>query len=298
MHTMKIGIDASGGDYGLIATVPGALLAARKHRLHEVVLYGKTESILAIAPKRRPKNLMLVDCLHPNEEMRRALTDLKNSWLQTIVSGIDSSRLSAAIKPHLLRNVPRAGLITSFPTAKGLGYFLDIGATSEEEDPAVFFGWAIAGRRFLIDKIGIPEPTFGLLSNAKEKAATAGLKAINDELQRLPGYQGYIEADEFLKGKVDLWLCNGFHGNLVLKWSEQFASNILREAVFAVWDSGAKEQLVKLAKQRYSYEAYLISPLVGLAVKGQLFRFHGRADDKQIAQAIGFAAKAIKGYKS
>ncbi len=167
---------------------------------------------------------------------------------------------------------------------------LDVGATNRVSDPQVFLGWFRAGRRYLQVYMGIDEPKIGLLNIATERAYPE-LMMIHQALEGNDGYVGYSEPARFFAGEIDLWLMEGFIGNAFLKLTEEVLALTLTVCIEEVHDIPlAQLHLGKMAKERMSYGAYLVSPLIGL--KYPVFRVHGRCNSDQIAKSF----EAIKPY--
>lgn len=282
---IKIGIDASGGDHGL-----AEILKAVKQfdGEQQIILYGPYDEILReMQDAGCSWGVVRVD--NPRQELVQAIDDLASGTIQALVTAANSRRLMASGAKNRQEGILRPGLLAPVPTAYGIRYILDAGATAKNNNPDVFCGWAKAGRTFLQKHQGIAFPQMGLLNIAVERACPE-IATIHQRLKGLPGYVDYAEPADFFAGEVDLWLMDGFTGNTILKLLEGAISCNVRQCMGAVREfPEAVSQLKALASNLLSYDAHLISPLLGL--KGWVFRVHGRAKAEQIAQAFKAVGK-------
>ncbi|MCL5407281.1 MAG: hypothetical protein M1429_02185 [Patescibacteria group bacterium] len=282
----KIGIDASGGDHGLSEIIPGAVQAS-KVSSREIVVYGNSRDIkggFCVSGC-----FQIVHCERPNDELAHAFSDLEKGYLDAIVTASNSRRLLVNARDYHQNDVPQPGLIAPFPIKDKTVYMLDVGATARVPDPKVFLGWANVGSRFLTD-LGIKEPKIGLLNIAQERAYPE-LAMIHRVLQDVNGYVGYAEPKLFAKGEIDLWLMEGFIGNAFLKLVEEILPLTFSFCHRELADLPvAQSRLHDIANQSLSYDAHLVSPLLGL--KGKIFRVHGCCQANQIAQSF----RAIEQY--
>lgn len=283
---VRIGINASGGDSRLQVIGPAAVQAARENPRIEVVLY----SYFSSATDYKAKNLTVVSCQYADRELSQALKDMTEGNLTAIITATKSSRLLVAINDYLLSGVKRPGLIAPFPTRSEykLSYIMDVGATAKVDDPEVYSGWARLGTDFIVSQAGIAHPGIGLGNIASERACPV-ISAIDKRLLSVPGYLGYVEPKDFIGGKVDLLLTDGFAGNWTLKWTEyylDFVFDKLLELVGGIpGNSEIKEALAQQQQKYLSYDAHLVSPLLGVE-GGMVFRVHGAATSEQIAKAF------------
>lgn len=281
---IKIGIDASGGDFGYQEIVKGAFEASQSQKF-SVVVYGKPE----VMPESN--SFFSVENAKPHQELKLAFQDLKSGHIQAILTASNSKRLLAAARPCLQVDVKRPALIAPIPTKNGLSYLMDAGATAKVIDPEVFLGWAIAGRNFLHQHRQIGQPRIALQNIATERACPE-IAAIHKVLVGFDGYVGYAEPADFFAGKVDLWLTDGFTGNSFLKLLEEVLPFCLEKAGAAIRDFPVAVGCLKnLASRLLSYDAHLVSPLLG--VHGWVFRVHGCVQAEQIAKAFEAASKYL-----
>lgn len=298
---VKIGINASGGDWGAIEIVAGVIKASKNPELN-LVLYGNEKDICSnLQEEDISSNIELNFTSRPNQELCEAFDDLENHKIQAVLTASNSRDLLAVVAAHLYNNVPRPGLIAPIPVlansgslsiqASGippklnLSYLLDVGATAKTNDLETFLGWATIGRKFLQSTRQISDPRIGLYNIAAERACPE-IKNVYENLKSFPGFVGYIEPESFLNGKCNLCLTDGFTGNWTLKTLEAyvpFTIDICREKIHRFPEP--KGMLEDLKSQLLSYDAHLISPLLGVR-GGWVFRIHGAAKAAQIAKAF------------
>lgn len=293
--TLRIGIDASGGDFGGNSVncemIEGAFAAAKAKGNLGIVLYSQGPIV-----GEKPTNLEIIQVGHSNTEISSALTDLQNGSINALVTARNSFILSARCRKMLLPGIRRPGLLGGFPVAQSerLGYMIDIGATSRVDDPKVFIGWAKWGSKFLRRYLHRDSIKIGL-ANISAEHAYKQLQSIHHELQNQPdlygSYLGFAEPEDFIiSGKVDLLLTDGYLGNHSLKITEASVKMSFMKASDRLQQyHNALQELETLANELLSYDAHLISPLVG--VNGWVFRMHGKAKSRQVARAILMAAK-------
>jgi len=289
---IRIGINASGGDFGAEVVGPAAVEAAQENPSLEVVLYS-------CYPMNdiRVSNLTIITCRHADHELSQAFQDMAEGKLDTVITATASARLLVTIRHYLEDGIRRPGLIAPFPTRSEhkLSYVMDVGATAKVNDPVVFIGWAGLGYRFIKKQTGILAPTIGLLNIAAERACPE-ISAIDKELADLPLYLGYVEPKDFFDGKVDLLLTDGFGGNWILKWTERLCDFVFEgilQATASCLSEEAYQEIRKLQRGLISYDAHLVSPLLGIK-GGIVFRVHGAATLKQIAKAFGVVSTRYK----
>jgi glycerol-3-phosphate acyltransferase PlsX len=301
----NFGIDASGGDFGGKEFSPevlqGALQACRdgsgdygdQSLRFDVTIYGKSDLIRAYindSAEGSFDNLRIVDCPKRSEEVKMAMAGLQNGQLSAFITALHNDALLAHGRKFIVDGVKKPALFSPFPAKnpRQYSYFMDAGATALEFDPEVFLGWANLGRDFLARHLGIENPTVGLLNIASEGACPE-IRHIHQRLNDFPGYIGYAEPGLFAGGTVDLLLTSGFNGNLKLKDAESdfdLAINMILAKLSDMPEAVAR--IVALAKKVLSYDAHLISPVLGFP--GWVFRVHGKARAEQIARAFVLSA--------
>ncbi len=308
---MRIAVDAMGGDHAPREIVRGALDYAASSA-DEVILVGdvpRLEREIAEYTDARPSTIRLVDAPevvemgeHPATALRAkrrasivVATDLvRNGEADAVVSaGSTGATMAAAIfRLGRIEGIDRPALPAHMLTPTGPVMLLDVGANVDSSsDNLVQF--AAMGAIFAEHVLKVPNPRIGLLNigeevekgdtlarEAHEKLATAGLRFV-----------GNVEAHEMLGHRADVVVCDGFVGNVVIKFFEGITSYIFR-ALREDLQQGPIAPLALLAlkpgfarmKARFDYESYGGAPLLG--VKGVSIVTHGRAKARMIENAI------------
>ncbi|MDX1347617.1 MAG: phosphate acyltransferase PlsX [Thiomicrorhabdus chilensis] len=312
--SIKIAIDAMGGDHGISVTVPASLDALSKFSDIHVVLVGKEDLIHAELSKyqydvsrvtvQHAEQVVEMDDLPSKalrnkrqSSMRIALNLVKEDEAQACVSAGNTGALMAVAKFVLktLPDIDRPAICTSMPTMKGHVHVLDLGA-NVGIDGDTLAQFAIMGSVLAKAVDDNPHPKVGLLNIGEEEIK--GHQRIKDAHQILQGtninYVGYVEGDDIYKGDTDVVACDGFDGNIALKSSEGVAKMIS----FYLKDAFKKNLLTKLVallaypvlksfKDKVDPRRYNGASLLGL--KKIVIKSHGGADQFSFLHAIAEA---------
>ncbi|HEY8391843.1 MAG TPA: phosphate acyltransferase PlsX [Capillibacterium sp.] len=316
---MRIAVDAMGGDFAPQQAVLGSILAAKEDQIASV-LVGRSEEIereLAQYPDYPQDLIRIKDARevvefteHPAMAVRKKRDSsivvanqlLKNGEVDAVISaGSTGAAMTASL--FILGRIPgiaRPAIAIPFPTVKGVTVFLDAGANAEN-DPQDLVQFAVMGTVYATAVLGIPAPTVGLLSNGEEE--TKGNKLVLEAYPLLKesglNFLGNVEGKDILMGLADVVVCDGFTGNVVLKFAEGMAAALFQKMKEALGKStltklGAlaiKSGLKKL-KASFDYSEYGGAPLLG--VNGVSIISHGRSDAKAFKNAIKAAANGVK----
>jgi glycerol-3-phosphate acyltransferase PlsX len=236
-------------------------------------------------------------------------TDLvKNGEAEAVISAGNTGAAVAAatLKLRLLKGVERAGIASPIPNEHGICNILDAGANPEAK-PGHLVGYAVMGAVYARHVLRVEQPTVGLMSNGEEdekgtsftKETFALLKELADSGKAPFTWLGNVEGHDLFSTKLDVCLCDGFTGNVVLKsceatakavskWlREEFQRNPLRLAGAAL-----AQGAFKAVKHRTNYESYGGSPLLG--VNGVCIIAHGGSSALAIQNAIRVAAESVE----
>ena len=314
---ITIAVDGMGGDHAPDVVVEGAVLAARELGV----------SILLIGPEQELKARLGKDAASPNVEVVNAtqvvemdehpanavrqkpdssmvvgVKQVREGRAQAFVSAGNTGAVMAAglFELRRIKGVDRPALSGVFPTRKGGTLVIDIGANADAK-PEYLAQFAIMGSAYMQGVFGIERPKVGLLSNGEEDTKGSALvQAAHPRLRELPiNFIGNVEGKEITSGDVDVVVCDGFVGNVVLKLSEGLAGTItglIREEInaslisklFAVGVLPAFRRV----RTRLDYAEYGGAPLLGL--NGVCIVAHGRSNARAIKNAIRVAAQAVE----
>jgi glycerol-3-phosphate acyltransferase PlsX len=320
---MKIALDAMGGDHAPAVNIGGAIDALRYYpRLQHLYLVGD-QSVLAAECSRQGLDLgdPRVSLVHAPEAIgmgepgakavRRkkqssisiAMDMVKEGLAEAFVSAGNTGAAVAAatLKLRTLPGVDRAGIATAIPNEHGLCHILDAGANPDAK-PEHLVAYAIMGTAFSRNVLGVATPKVGLMSNGEEEEkGTAFTKETFKLLKQTPGihFVGNVEGRDLFETELDVVLCDGFVGNVMLKTVEATAKAVSKwlkaeikgnplRLCGAVLANGA----FKALKEKSSYETYGGSPLLG--VNGVVIIAHGSSTALAVRNAIRVAMETVE----
>jgi len=311
---VKIAIDAMGGDFGPEPIVKGCLLAL-KERKFEPILVGKRDEILSLLPKGYKNKISIVDAddvismsdaatdalKRKESSIFKAVELVKNGEAHGVVSAGHSGATMtlATLRLGRLKNVSRPALVTLMPSkGKSRTVLLDVGANVDcSAENLVEF--AVMGKYYAHDMLGIDTPSIGLLANGEEESkGNEVTKAAFKKLQGYEGFKGNVEGSDIFNGSCNVIVCDGFIGNLVLKTAEGVASTIsffikdyIRKSPIAITGALLMRKVFKLLKRQIDYAEVGGAPLIG--IKGCAIVSHGKSNPKAIKNAIFQAIRYV-----
>jgi phosphate acyltransferase len=198
---------------------------------------------------------------------------------------------AAQLRMRLLPGVSRPGIAVTLPTFHGPVVICDVGANPEPK-PKHIEQYAIMAAEYAKAVCGRKEPRVGLLSIGEEDAKGNTLTREARKMMRdepLINFIGNVEGRDLFKGVVDVVVCDGFVGNIVLKFTEGMADGLLRTIVAEIQEAAPQlvEQFNTIMKKIYSthdWQEYGGAPLLG--VDGYVLICHGRSEARAIKNAI------------
>ncbi len=314
---MKIAVDAMGGDFGPGIVVKGVCDAVRDFGL-KVILVGNRE---AIEQELSPgQNLQGIEIVHASEVISmgdapvvavrkkkdssivRAVQLVKEGEAQAVVSAGSTGAAMAASLLGLgrIKGIDRPAIATVLPNQQGGTVVLDVGANADCR-PRNLLQFALMGSLYTEKVLGIPKPRVGLLNIGEEE--TKGNELVLETfplLKNIPvNFIGNVEGRDIFKGTVDVVVCDGFVGNVVLKAGEGMGMGlmtILKEELTKNWLTKMGTLLVRSAlaklKRRFDYAEYGGAPLLG--VEGVSIISHGSSSSMAIKNAVRIAAESVQ----
>ena len=317
---MKIAVDAMGGDSAPQAIVDGALAAAKAaNGRFEVVLVGNEDKIKEALSHHSRVSEFPISIHHASQQIEMkdsptvALRQKKDSSIavamklqkegevDAVVSAGNTGAVlaSALINLRKIKEVIRPSIGSLIPSGKGVTLLIDAG-TNVDCKPAHLLQFGIMGSIFIKQIIGVEYPKVGLLSIGEEESKGNELTQATHQLFKNSNlnFIGNIEGGDILKGKADVVVCDGFVGNIVLKFAESFNkvySFNLRQKIGKHLQYNLGAYLLKPAfkrlKKAFDYAEYGGVPLLG--VRGVCIICHGGSSPKAIKNAILEAEKII-----
>src|SRR5690554_221642 len=318
---IRIAVDCISGDFGLPVTVPAAHQFARQHPDTRFLLAGHAADIEAALAKLGGPDRDWYEILPATEvvtmadSVEVALRRKKDSSMRVAVQAVKDGRADAcisagntgawmAISRYLLKTldgIDRPAIATSIPNQKGgATTMLDLGAnvdcSAEHLLQFAIMGSALASR---VDRH--KQPTIGLLNIGEEVIKGNEVVKQAAELLRNSGlnFYGNVEGDDICKGTVDVIVCDGFVGNVVLKSIEGVAKMVAtmmraefkRDALSLTAGLLATPVLNRL-RDRVDNRRYNGAALLGL--RGIVIKSHGSADAYAYGYALARAREAVQ----
>jgi glycerol-3-phosphate acyltransferase PlsX len=315
---MKIAVDAMGGDFAPHTIVEGAFWASKRYGT-KVVLVGDEDQVSKELSKYPTSKLPIyihhaphVVAMHdsPSIVLRKmketsikvALDLAKEGQVNGVVSA-GNSGAAMALAMYIFKKsegVDRPAISTIHPTPKGSTILIDSGGNVDCK-PSHLVQFAIMGDAYAKYIMHKEEPRIGILSNGEEEGKGNELtREVHEVLLKTDlNYIGYVEGQDLNNGVVDVIVCDGFVGNVVLKISEG-----LWETISAILKWEAKDNirakvayfLMKRAMRRLEkkmdYSEHGGAPLLG--INGNCVISHGHSNAKAIMNAILLASSLAK----
>jgi phosphate acyltransferase len=317
---MRIAVDVMGGDHGCGVVIEGAKRALEAGiNISELHLVGQESKIHAALTHsglrdRRVHVVHASEFLTMDDKPASALRKKRDCSITRAVELVHDGKADAVVSPGntggifaaatfklgRIPGVDRGGIATVIPTPDGQFVLLDSGANIECK-PAHLAHYAVMGSIYSREVIGCRNPRVGILSIGTEdtKGNELTLEAFRLCKQIDIHFIGNIEGYDLFKGGVDVVVCDGFVGNIVLKTCEGLAG-----AIFAMLKSelrkNPKRQLGALLlqnafrgiKRRIDPELHSGAPLLGF--NGPVIKTHGSARERAVMNAIRIAAESVE----
>ena len=313
---MKIAVDAMGGDKAPAEIIKGAVLAVQKYPC-EIILVGDEEKIrgeltetdLPITIRHAAEVIAMGE--HPADAVRTkkdssivvATRLVKDGECDAVLSAGSTGAAVAAAQLILKRihGIGRAAIATPIPTPRGTTLLLDSGA-SVDSRPEHLIQSGLMGSLYAEHVLNIKNPSVALLNIGEEE--TKGNEQAKETYQLLKNFSainfaGNAEGRDIPRGVFDVVICDGFVGNVVLKFGEGLALTIMKlltEELTA--NGGAKllgEELLaatfKNMSKRLDVSENGGAPLLG--VDGCCVISHGSSDARAICSGIGVACNYV-----
>ena len=317
---MRIAVDVMGGDYGCGVVIEGAKLALQANKkISALFLVGDQAAIHAALPDRGFRDHR-VRVVHASEvvtmddkpanalrkkrdsSIARAAELVREGKADALVSLGNTGGLFAAatLKIGRLPGVDRGCIATVIPRQDNEFVLLDAGANVECK-PIHLAHYAVMGSIYSREVLGRKKPRVGILSIGTEDSKGNELTLEAFKLCRQLNIQfiGNIEGNDLFKDRVDVVVCDGFVGNIVLKTCESLAvamfSMLKRELM-----RNPKRQIgayltqnaFHAIRRRMDPEVHGGAPLLGF--NGIVFKAHGSSRERAIASALRITAETVQ----
>lgn len=317
---MIIAVDAVGGDHYPEIPIEGGLKALNQQPDLNILFVGPQELIKSELNKTGQEfDPGRVDILNADEiitmddSASSVLKEKRNSsisvGIQAHKSGVCDAFVSAGNTGALLaastfilgkiEGVIRPSIGTIYPTINGVRLLIDAGANLELK-PDMYYQFAVMGSIFVEEVLEIDNPKVGLVNVGEEQEkGTELLRAAHQKLKALDNFIGNIEGKDILAGKADVFLTDGFTGNIILKFGESIPSILKKLFNMHMKDMPVSEETQQqiysiLAKSMHTFDYEHVGGIPFLGVNGVSLVGHGGSSANAIKNMILNASHCIE----
>lgn len=320
---VTISLDCMGGDFGVSIVIPAALDALSNYKHLSLILVGDEKAIKNELGEKFAKFSSRIKIQHATQvvgssegpalalrgkkdsSMRVAINLVKEGKAQASVSAGNTGALMATAR-FVLKTLPginRPAICSTLPNAKnpsGFTHVLDLGANVDSSAESLlefaFMGDALAEAIFEINK-----PKIGLLNIGEEEIK--GNEIVKEASRLLTdsnlNYVGFIEGDGIFLSSIDVVVCDGFIGNVMLKTTEGAAKMLtgflkdgFKDSLYTKLAALVSLPVLKKFKRRVDPREYNGASFLGL--KGVVVKSHGGADAYSFYNAIHVAMVEVE----
>ena len=324
-ETVRVAVDAMGGDNAPGEIVKGAVEAVQAEKDIKVFLVGRQDAVNAELEKYT-YDKEKIEVVHAEEVIEMAeppVNAIRKKKQSSLVIGMNmikhqeadaivtagstgATLVGGQVLVGRIKGIERPPLAPLVPTEKGVSLLIDCGANVDAR-PSHLVQFAQIGSIYMENIVGIKNPRVAILNiGAEEEKGNQLVKETFPLLKECPGinFIGSIEAREIPHGGADVIVCEAFAGNIVLKLYEGVAATLLskvKEGLMSSLRSKIGALLIKPALKQTlkSFDAshYGGAPLLGL--NGLVVKKHGRAKasdvKNSILQCVTFKQQDING---
>jgi phosphate acyltransferase len=322
----SLALDAMGGDLGPFEIVEGLKLALGTMPSTSfgdpILLVGREEELtdaltsVGLSQDQRVRIVNAEEVIGMDEKPMNAIKKKKNSSMMIALDLVKAGNAKAilscgntgslmgggTIKLRMLEGVERPALATIIPGLDKFTILIDSGA-NPESSPEQLTHNAILGTNFAKIVLGVDEPRVGLLTiGTEEGKGGEKVQEAHQFLKTIKGiirYDGLVEGFHLFDGTVDVIVCDGFVGNVVLKSCEslfhvigQYLKTELTRTPMRKMGALLAQGAFKNMKNHFSPAEYGAAPFLGL--KAPVFKAHGSSDRNAIAGGIKIALNVIQ----
>lgn len=316
VEDLKIILDAMGGDFAPKSNVCGAVLALGEIKDLRVVLVGEKDQIKEALKglEYDRSRLTIVDTKEvitnddiPTKAIKQkkdsslvvALNMLKDNLGDALVSAGSTGAVMTGglLLLGRIRGVDRPALPTVLDVNGTKMMIIDSGANTSCK-PMNYVQFGIMGSMYMRNVYGVENPRVGLLNiGAEEKKGNEITKQAYQALKEADiNFVGNVEGNEVTKGKADVIVCDGFSGNILLKFAEGLGE-FFKDGLRHVFTSSIMTKIAYLTVEkniRSFFKGLDPSEIGGvplLGIKGNIIKCHGRSDKRAIRSALVTASR-------
>ena len=324
LDRVRIAVDCMGGDVGAAVTLPACRAFLDRHPQADLLLVGTAAALAPAQGWARCTAVVATEVVTMDDPVEVALRKKRDSSMRVAISQLKadaSGHVAAdacvsagntgalmAVARYLLKTmdgIDRPAIATVLPNRRdGYTTVLDLGA-NVDCTPEHLLQFAVLGSALVAAVEGKAEPLVGLLNIGEEAIKGSEVIKRAGELLRAAHasgqirFHGNVEGDDIFAGNVDIVVCDGFVGNVLLKTSEGLAK-MLSEFIKQEFTRTPYSRLAALValpvlkhfKARVDPRRYNGATLLGL--RGLVFKSHGGADAFAFEQALARAYDAAR----
>ena len=305
---IRIAIDAMGGDFGPEPIIEGVVQALEEKKFLPILVGDKTE-ILSLLPQYYIDKVEILeagDVISMSDQATNALKRkdssiykavelVRNKEADAVVSAGHSGATMtlATLRIGRLPHISKPGLATLMPSITDIKTLvLDVGAVTDCT-PQNLYEFGAMGEAYVQKILGIKSPRVGLLSNGSEESKGNALtKEAFGLLKGLKGFIGNVEGKDIFNGSVNVVVCDGFTGNILLKTSEGVVTTVFdlmkqyirRSLPAKIGALMMKKKVFANMKKQVDKDEYGGAPLLG--IDGCAIISHGASSAKAMKNAI------------
>ncbi len=321
LSRVRIAVDCMGGDHGPSVTLPACREFLARHAEAELVLVGLADALSPAKDWPRTTLVPVTQVVAMHDPVEVALRKKKDSSMRVAISQLKGETPAAdacvsagntgalmALARYLLKTmdgIDRPAIAASMPNQKG-GFttVLDLGA-NVDCGAEHLLQFAVMGSSLVTSVTENESPTVGLLNVGEEMIKGSEVIKRAAELLRAADaagqirFAGNVEGNDIFKGTVDVVVCDGFVGNVMLKATEGLAG-MIRDMLREEFSRGGWSKCVALVampilnrfKGRVDHRKFNGAALLGL--RGLVFKSHGSADAYSFERALERAYEAAR----
>jgi len=305
---IKIAIDAMGGDFGPEPIIEGVVQALEEKQFLPI-LVGDKKEILSLLPQYYTNKVEIIDASdvidmadqatnalkRKDSSIYKAVELVRNKEADAVVSAGHSGATMtvATLRMGRLPHISKPALATLMPSlGKNKTLVLDVGAVTDCTAQNLYEFGAM-GEAYMEKAMNVRNPRVGLLSNGSEDSKGNALtKEAFKLLKDLKGFVGNVEGKNIFDGSVDVIVCDGFTGNILLKTSEGVVTTVfalmkqyIRKSLPAkIGALMMRKKVFVNMKKEVDKDEYGGAPLLG--IDGCAIISHGASNAKAIKNAI------------
>lgn len=317
---MIIAVDAVGGDHYPENPILGGLEALSQQPDLNILFVGPEKLIRSHLDKveldydsRRINVLHASEIITMDDSASAVLKDKQNSSISVgiqahkagdcdaFVSAGHTGALLAATTFILgkIEGVYRPTIGAIYPTINGVRLLIDAGANLELK-PEMYYQFGVMGAIFVEEILKINNPKVGLVNVGEEREkGTEVLRAAHQKLNKLDNFIGNIEGKDILAGKADVFLTDGFTGNIILKFGESIPSILKKLFNMHMQNMSVSEETQQqiytiLSNAMHTFDYEHVGGIPFLGVNGISFVGHGGSSANAIKNMIINASHCVE----